>query len=308
MNKYSIGLLQKLNPLLCNSAVVGSGRHLVANSFSTSSLLEKSSGRYGHKLVKLWEQKEYTIKPLRVFRTGGRLPNVRPDGRVVPGRVWCSRHGGGYDREFRWVDHNRLTYDDVQNEVYYQERVELIFEDQMRAGNIALVTGPLKKRWVLATVGMKKGDLITNTAKEIVGVAPKAGDAMPLKLINTGTRVCSFEFYPGKGAQIARAGGNHATVLRHVGGRTIVKMPSGRDINVDSDCVAVIGQVSNPSHLDIHWGSPQFVMDLGLRPKKGIRINKNRIDGRFSKRTPQPHPVVSIGDKLKLTKDSHFED
>ena len=39
----------------------------------------------------------------------------------------------------------------------------------MRAGNIALVTGPLKKRWVLATVGMKKGDLITNTAKEIVG-------------------------------------------------------------------------------------------------------------------------------------------
>ena len=48
-----------------------------------------------------------------------------------------------------------------------------------------------------------------------------------------------------------------------------VQMPSGRDINVDSDCVAVIGQVSNPSHLDIHWGSPQFVMDLGLRPKKG---------------------------------------
>ena len=33
-----------------------------------------SCGRYGHRLVKLWEQKEYTTEPLRVYRTGGRLP------------------------------------------------------------------------------------------------------------------------------------------------------------------------------------------------------------------------------------------
>lgn len=37
-------------------------------------------GRYGHRLVKLWEQKEYTTEPLKVFRTGGRLPNENSKG------------------------------------------------------------------------------------------------------------------------------------------------------------------------------------------------------------------------------------
>ena len=48
--------------------------------FSTTSNLNKISGRYGHKLVKLWEEPEYTIKPLKVWRTSGRLPNINTEG------------------------------------------------------------------------------------------------------------------------------------------------------------------------------------------------------------------------------------
>ena len=40
-----------------------------------------------------------------------------------------------------------------------------IIEDDNRSGNIALVVGPLKQRWVLATAEMKVGDFIVNSAK-----------------------------------------------------------------------------------------------------------------------------------------------
>jgi len=42
-------------------------------------------------------------------------------------------------------------------------------QDDNRSGHIALVAGPWKRRWILATQNMKIGDLITNGAKEQVG-------------------------------------------------------------------------------------------------------------------------------------------
>ena len=52
----------------------------------------------------------------------------------------------------------------------------------------------------------------------------KCGDAVPIKLLPTGTQICSFEFYPGKGAQIARSAGNSCVIQRHIEERTIVKV------------------------------------------------------------------------------------
>jgi len=44
-------------------------------------------------------------------------------------------------------------------------KVLLVKEDDNRSGHIALVAGPLKRRWILATENMKVGDIITNSAK-----------------------------------------------------------------------------------------------------------------------------------------------
>jgi len=293
----STNLTKEAAPLTCML--------MTSNNFSTTSSLKKCSGRYGQKLVKLWEQPKYTTKPLKVWRTGGRLPHELDDGSIVPGRVWCSRHGGGKDREWWWVDHNRLTHDDVLNGVHYQEKIVKIMEDDNRSGLIALVTGPLKQRWILATVDMKEGGLITNTAKAIPGATYSSGDACPVKLLPSQTVICSLEFFPGKGAQIARSAGNFATIQRHVDDRTIIKMPSGRDINVDSNCVAVVGRVSKVEHNTIGWKSPFYRRILGLRPKKGIKV---RRDARYARRSLPPHPCVIIGDKMKFQKQTRLED
>jgi len=42
---------------------------------------------------------------------------------IVPGRKWTARLGGGSDRKFFWVDHKRLTGEEVQNGSFYEEKV-----------------------------------------------------------------------------------------------------------------------------------------------------------------------------------------
>ena len=56
------------NALLKSCQVIGQNQ---INFIHTSMQIK---GRYGHRLIKLWEQKEYTTDPLKVYRTGGRLP------------------------------------------------------------------------------------------------------------------------------------------------------------------------------------------------------------------------------------------
>lgn len=266
----------------------------------------KCSGRYGGRLVKKWEQKEYTTKPLKVWRTGGRLPHTTKDGRIVPGRVWNSRIGGGHDREWYWVDHNRMTVDEVNDGIIYQEKVLKIIEDENRSGYIALVAGPLKKRWILCTDKMQVGDKITNCAKQIPGAILKSGDAYPVGLLPNGTVICCLEFFPGKGAQIARSAGNFCTINKHIGGRTLIQMPSKREINVDPDCVAVIGKVSNVDHDKERW-TPFKRRWYGLRPHYGIggKIGK---DGRSGRKILPPMPTVVVGDRDNIFKTSHLED
>jgi len=65
--------------------------------------------------------------------------------------------------------------------------------------------------------------IISNNANFAVNIV-KDGDAYPLKFIPIGTSVCSFEFYPGKGAQIARSAGNCGKVIRKEENRVIVQV------------------------------------------------------------------------------------
>lgn len=254
-------------------------------------------GRYGHRLVKLWEQKDYTTKPLQVFRTGGRLP---VGANKVPGKKWTAKLGGGLKREFYWVQHQRMSQEDVLNEVSFHERIIEIKEDDNRSGYVALVAGPLARRWILATEGMKEGSLINNSAKSLVGAfSGQSGDAFPLKLIPTGTKVCSVEYLPGRGAQIARSAGNSCTVLRKSLSAVVLQLPSGREISVLPNCVAVIGCVSNVEHDEEIWGSPLKRRDYGLRPCSG---KWNRKDGRHGRKIHPKRPMI-VYDEARAMKD-----
>ena len=93
----------------------------------------------------------YTTAPLPIERHGGR----GSDGRQI-----IQHRGGGCKRYFFWVDKWRMHPEDPD---IVKERVIEIIDDQVRSAFIALVSGGLRKRYIMSTSELKVGDIITSS-------------------------------------------------------------------------------------------------------------------------------------------------
>ncbi len=78
----------------------------------------------------------------------------------------------------------------------------------------------------------------------------QVGNVMPIGKIPEGTLVSNIELKPGDGGRIARASGGYATVIAHGTGRTVLKLPSKKSIEVPSDSRATIGVISGGGRLE----------------------------------------------------------
>ncbi|MFN3804126.1 MAG: 50S ribosomal protein L2 [Pyrobaculum sp.] len=85
-----------------------------------------------------------------------------------------------------------------------------------------------------------------------VGGPPKTGNILPLGKIPEGTMVFNVEKRPGDGGRFARSGGTYALVIGQKPGenKTIVRLPSGRTIEVDSRGRATIGIVAGGGRVE----------------------------------------------------------
>nr|CAG4650452.1 EOG090X0COM [Sida crystallina] len=238
---------------------------------------------------------KYTIKKLPLYKLAGRD--------TVTGRVVVHTRGGGHKKKYRWVDMKRIGPADGTPLV---EKVHLIRYDPCRTAHIALVASGNNVRYIIATTSMKPGDLIS-TSSHIprIAIRPKEGDAHPLGALPIGTKICCVEKYPGAGGTISVNAGSHALLSRKVGSRCIVQMPSKQEVSLKQECMAVVGQVSNPLYNTIPIGSPNRLRWLGFRPRSGLW---HRKDGRFGRKIrPLPPvkvvdgPVTSTVKYLKLT-------
>ncbi|MDP2900448.1 MAG: 50S ribosomal protein L2 [Candidatus Bathyarchaeota archaeon] len=78
----------------------------------------------------------------------------------------------------------------------------------------------------------------------------KVGNIIPLSRVPEGTLVNNIELKPGDGGKIARASGGFATVIAHNLGKTVLKLPSKRSIQVSDDSLATIGVISGGGRLE----------------------------------------------------------
>lgn len=113
-----------------------------------------------------------------------------------------------------------------------------------------------------------------------------------------GTIIHNIEIEPGKGGQYCRAAGSSATLVRKLGDRCIVKLPSSLEISVNENCMATIGQVSHASYKDEKLTHAVDIRDLGYRPRSGLWQRKG---GRFGRRIKLPKPIKVV-DSNKETK------
>ena len=190
-----------------------------------------------------------------VKRTGGRNNEGHRTARYI---------GGGHKRRYRIIDFKRDKFD-------VTAEVMTIEYDPNRTSRIALVQyTDGEKRYIIAPQGLKVGQKIISGEK----VAPEVGNAQQLKNMPLGTTVHNIEITPGKGAQMARSAGTHAQVLAKDGRHVTLKMPSGEMRMILSNCIATVGSVSNPDHMNIILGKAGRNRWLGRRPRvRGVVMN-----------------------------------
>jgi len=183
-------------------------------------------------------------------------PLRKRGGRTHSGRITVRHRGGGHRRLYRVIDFKRDKLD-------VPGRVTTIEYDPNRSARIALVTyADGEKRYIIAPLGLKVGDVVLSGPKAEVRV----GSTLPIANIPVGTTIHNIELHIGKGGQLVRAAGTSAQLLAKEGEHAQVRLPSGEVRLVSVRCVATIGQVGNTEHGNINLGKAGRKRWLGIRP------------------------------------------
>lgn len=194
------------------------------------------------------------------------VPLKKRGGRNNLGRITTRHKGGGHKRRYRIIDFKRDKFD-------VPGKVAAIEYDPNRSVRIALIHyADGEKRYVLAPLGLKVGDVIISTKKPDAEI--RDGNSLPLKYIPVGTFIHNVELKMGKGGQIARSAGTYAQLLAKEGSYAHVKMPSGEVRLIHLSCMATIGQLGNLDHENVSIGKAGRSRWLGIRPTvRGTAMN-----------------------------------
>jgi large subunit ribosomal protein L2 len=191
-------------------------------------------------------------------------PLRKQGGRNNRGTIPVRHRGGGHKRRYRIIDFRRDKHG-------VTARVDSIEYDPNRSSRIALlVYTDGDKRYILATVGMQVGDTVMSGPTAEI----RSGNALPIRQIPLGTVIHNVELYPGRGGQLVRSAGNSAQLVAKEGSMAQVRLPSGEVRYIDMNCLATIGQVSNPDHANLTVGKAGRHRWLGKRPSvRGIAMD-----------------------------------
>lgn len=219
---------------------------------------------------------------------------TKKSGRNNLGRITSRRRGGGVKRLYRIIDFKR-------DKTGIEARVAHIEYDPNRTARIALLHyTDGEKRYILAPVGLKQGDMVMSGVNdrngEVADIMP--GNALPMQRIPVGTVIHNIELYPGKGGQLCRAAGTYAQLVAKEGKYALLRLPSGEVRKVLVTCVATVGQVGNVHHESIRLGKAGRNRWLGRRPKvRGVAMNPidHPLGGGEGRSSGGRHPVSPWG-------------
>jgi len=185
-------------------------------------------------------------------------------GRNNKGRVTVWHRGGGNRRAFRVIDFKR-------DKTGISARVATIEYDPNRSARIALLNyQDGEKRYMLAPAGLQVGEEVVSGK----GAEIKLGNALPLSDMPLGTFIHNIELKPREGAKLVRSAGTSAQLIAKEDKYVQVKLSSGEVRFIPSDCMATVGQVSNPDHENISYGKAGRIRWLGKRPHvRGVAMN-----------------------------------
>jgi large subunit ribosomal protein L2 len=225
---------------------------------------------------------------------------TKTGGRNSDGRITTRHIGGGHKQLYRRVDFRRRKFD-------MPAVVERLEYDPNRTAFIALIKyedGTLS--YILAPQRLAVGDSVVAGAK----VDVKPGNAMPLAAMPLGTIIHNVELKPGRGGQMARSAGSFVQLVGRDAGWAVLKLNSGETRKVRADCMASVGAVSNPDHMNQVTGKAGRTRWKGTRPTvRSITMNPidhpngGRTNGGKQWATPWGKPTKGYKTRKNKTTD-----
>jgi large subunit ribosomal protein L2 len=226
----------------------------------------------------------YRGKPVKTLTEGKNASG----GRNNNGRITVRFRGGGHKQTYRMVDFKRRKFD-------VPATVERIEYDPNRTAFIALLKyEDGEQAYILAPQRIAEGDSVI--ASEHADVKP--GNAMPMASMPVGTIVHNIELKIGKGGQIARSAGSYAQIVGRSEDYVILRLNSGEQRLAHGRCMASVGAVSNPDHMNTTVGKAGRSRWFGRKPhNRGVTMNP--IDhphgGGEGRTSGGRHPVTPWG-------------
>ncbi len=203
----------------------------------------------------------YKGKPVKQLTEG----KSSSGGRNNNGRITVRFRGGGHKRVLRTLDFKRRGKDGMVATVY---RIEY---DPNRTAFIALIRyedGELA--YILAPQRLAVGDKVMSGNQ----VDIKPGNAMPIGNMPVGTIIHNVELKIGRGGALARSAGAYAQIVGRDQGYVSVRLNSGEQRLIHGLCMATVGAVSNPDHMNTSIGKAGRSRWLGRRPhNRGVSMN-----------------------------------
>lgn len=239
-------------------------------------------------------------RPVKALTEGKR----KTGGRNNKGHVTSRGIAGGHKQRYRIIDFKRRNWG-VEGTV---ERIEY---DPNRTAFIALIgyNGGSEAEggevaYIIAPQRLAVGDKVIADKKTDV----KPGNAMELGSMPVGTIVHNVEMKPGKGGQIARSAGTYVQVVGRDRGMVIVRLNSGEQRYIHSNCMGTVGAVSNPDNQNTNLGKAGRNRWKGVRPlTRGVA--KNPVDhphgGGEGRTSGGRHPVTPWGKPTKGARTRH---
>jgi large subunit ribosomal protein L2 len=230
----------------------------------------------------------YKGKPVKTLTEG----LTKTGGRNNLGRTTARFKGGGHKRSYRIIDFKRRKFG-------VSATVERLEYDPNRSAFIALLRyedGELS--YIVAPQRLSVGDKVISG--ETADVKP--GNATQLASLPVGTIIHNIELKPGKGAQIVRSAGTFAQIVGRDQGYVIVRLGSGEQRLILGTCLATIGAVSNPDHMNTSIGKAGRSRWLGRRPhNRGVAMNPvdHPHGGGEGRTSGGRHPVTPWGKPTK---------
>ncbi|MEM4187537.1 MAG: hypothetical protein QW801_09755, partial [Candidatus Caldarchaeum sp.] len=115
-----------------------------------------------------------------------------------------------------------------------------IVHDPGRGAPIALVKHDGVEFAVPAVEGMFVGQVVQLGD----AASPSTGNIVPVGKLPEGSIVSAVERMPGDGGKLVRSSGGYAVVMAQVGDKTILRLPSKKDVEVSSKALAMVGVVA----------------------------------------------------------------